>query len=220
MIESYLRDVRRWLVGPPHERDETVRELESHLSEAEASGDLEGALARLGSPREAAAAVSRADLDTSAPIRARAVAALIDHFPLLVATVVVAVLDFSDGGSLMVTVPTGLRLDGGWGLWNLASPLALAWSIFGVAVLEANNGTTPGKALTGIRTVSDDGTAVSLRQAIVRRIPFTFGPFLWLDVVAVLFTQGRRRVFDLAANTAVVPAASTTSAAVGTASPA
>lgn len=219
MIESYLEAVGRWLAGSPDQRAESLAELEAHLRDATASGDLDGALERLGSPREAAAALSRVDLATPAAPGARALAALVDHAPLAVATVLVAVLDIADGGPLLVTLPAGLRLDGGWGYWNLATPLALAWSVFGVALLEATNGTTPGKTLARIRTVSEDGTAVSLRQAIVRRIPLTFGPFLWIDVLAVLFTRGRRRIFDLAAHTSVV-ATAPTSAATGSVTPA
>lgn len=215
MIESYLRDVERRLVGSPDQKRETLAELESHLRDAEASGDLEDALDRLGSPREAAAAFSSAVHRSPALRRARALAALVDYSPLLAATVVVAALDVSDGGSLMITFPAGLRLDGGWGLWNLATPLALAWSVLGVALLEVGNGRTPGKALAGIQTVSDDGTAVGMRQAIVRRIPLTFGPFLWLDVIATAFTRGRRRLFDLAAHTMVVTAPSANRAPAG-----
>lgn len=208
MIQPYLREVEGWLVGSQEEKAKRLRELEAHLHEAEAAGDLEGALERFGSPREAAATFSQLEEARPAPPLARALAALVDYLPLVAATVAVGLFDAFDGTSgISLSVPAALVVDGRWELWqNLVTPIALLWSVLGVAILEARNGRTPGKALTGVRTVSDDGTAITLRQAVLRRVPLLFGPFVWLDVVAAAFIDRRRRVFDLVAHTVVVAA--------------
>ena len=56
MTEQFLRDFEACLIGSRAEKAEWVAELSAHLEQAAEAGDLEGALARLGSPKEAAAA--------------------------------------------------------------------------------------------------------------------------------------------------------------------
>src|SRR5260370_32703110 len=89
MIEEYLNAFESHLIGTSVERAEWRAELASHLQQAEQAGDLDGALHRLGSPREAAAAFRTARPLRPAPISPPVRPAMIDH--ALVAAVTASV---------------------------------------------------------------------------------------------------------------------------------
>ena len=207
MIESYVQRFDVCLIGSPAEKREWHAELVGHLEEARENNDLEAALGRLGSPREAAAAFRAArPLDAASLVR-RWVAQAIDHIPLLVVTAAIAIHQIMEGGhSFGLGFPFGLAISSDDPLWvNLARALSVLWSWAGLAVVEsAARGRTPGKALLTLRTVSDDGTTVSLGQALARRWSILLGMLAWLDWGGALFTRRRQRLLDLLAHTLVV----------------
>jgi uncharacterized RDD family membrane protein YckC len=91
-------------------------------------------------------------------------------------------------------------------LYALAVPLALAWSIIGLGLMESRFASTPGKRMFGISVVTETGVRISLRAGVMRRISFLLGPLAWLDWIPFLANR-RRRLLDYLAQTNVVEAA-------------
>jgi uncharacterized RDD family membrane protein YckC len=189
------------------ERGSIEVDLRSHLEETIAGeGTLGAAIARFGSPGDVARGYLAELPLHPASIGKRVLAFLLD--------VGVGVLVLGAAGLLLsLNALTLATLAGGndWssmsggvflvfviGLIATVSLLSLAY----FPVLEWRYGQTLGKRIMGIQVVADDGTAVGLGQAIVRRIPF-FLEFFWIDAIVALFTERRQRAFDLVAGTLV-----------------
>jgi uncharacterized RDD family membrane protein YckC len=90
----------------------------------------------------------------------------------------------------------------GW-LTGLVLSLAL------LVLLQGIKGTTPGKALMGIRTVGADGRAPGIGKALVRWLLLAVDLFPWcipglLGLIVAGTTKGHQRVGDKAASTFVV----------------
>lgn len=207
MIESFVRRFDACLVGSPAERKEWHAELEGYLEDARESDDLVDALDRLGSPRQAAAAFRAARPLDPASLGRRWAAQVIDHMPLLIVTAAIGVHQILEGGhTFALGFPLGLVISSDDPLWvNLARGLSALWSWVGLAFIEsAARGRTPGKAIFGLRTVSDDGTAVSFGQTLARRWSVLLGLLAWIDWGAALCTRQRQRLLDLFAHTLVV----------------
>lgn len=209
MIEPYVRAFERWVVGDRREKPARSAELRAHLEAADQAGELDRALARLGTPRQAASSFGVGHERPAASLRARALAGLVDYAPYLAASVAINVfnvLRFRHGGhGLSIIFPASIEWNTEYSLiQNILSPLAVAWAILGLALIEVRWGRTPGKALLGLRTISDDGTAVSFGQGVVRRLSILLGPLVFLDVVFALRTPRRQRGFDMLAHTEVV----------------
>jgi hypothetical protein len=79
-----------------------------------------------------------------------------------------------------------------------------------LVVLQGLTGWTPGKLLTGIRTVAEDGRRPGLVKAFLRWIMWVVDGFPYifplLGGILALTTQGHRRVGDMVAKTFVVRA--------------
>jgi len=83
--------------------------------------------------------------------------------------------------------------------------LAALWWFLGLTVMEWRYGRTPGKAMNGLRVVSEDGIALSFGQAVVRRLTLVFsGPLQIIDWVFALFDARRQRAVEKLAHTLVV----------------
>lgn len=194
MIHAYVKEFSRWAAGSRAHRDAVVRELEAHLREAEIAGQLEETLERLGSPRQAARAFSEGHPLVPAAFAWRAAAAMADLLPLgVLLSIAYWHPDWPGGDDLLdVTRFVLIGLAVLW--WNLVLPIA-----------EGRTGRTPGKAMFGLRVMSDDGTAISRGQAFLRRVTVFFGfPLLLLDLPIALHDQRHRRAFDRVAGTLVV----------------
>lgn len=90
---------------------------------------------------------------------------------------------------------------------TVAFVLWLALGIGYHALLEWRFGKTLGKYLVGIRAVNGDGSALTLRSAVVRnalRLVDFLPLFYAVGIVALLVSDGQRRLGDRAADTAVV----------------
>lgn len=206
-IDDYLKRFDASVIGSSAEKREWHAELASSLEDAKESGDLQGALDRLGPPREAAASFRAANPLPLASLQRRFMAQGIDFLPIVVVAALGAAHQLAEGdGSFALGFPVGLVLSSADPLWlNVVRGLVAVWSWLGLAAIEAAwSGRTPGKALMGLRTVSDDGTVVTLGQAIARRWSILFGVPAWIDWAGALFTDRRQRLLDLLAHTIVV----------------
>lgn len=221
MIEEFLREFEANLVGTPAEKAEWVAELSAHLDQAREAADLEATLARLGSPRQAAAEFRTARPLRSAPLRRRLAAVLIDVVPLLIVVVASFAEQQAQHGHASLVFPPWFAVDiktPGVRWYQVATPLAQLWILFGLGAIEARTGRTPGKALMGLRTVSQDGTPMKLSQSFGRRLSILAGPLVYVDwlfstdrVRALLADLGvriergrRQRLLDMIFHTVVI----------------
>jgi len=142
-----------------------------------------------------------------AGIGSRFLAAIIDT--LLIAglqvlvnvTLVLAVLAFSEGDSLMGGVAAG---------WLVAAFGLLAFVFFWGYYIFFDvvwNGQSPGKRIVGLRVIRQDGMPISLAESAIRNIlrlvdflPISYG----VGLVTMFFDRHARRLGDLAAGTLVV----------------
>ncbi len=91
----------------------------------------------------------------------------------------------------------------GW-LVGLAYGVAVMW------ILQGLTGMTPGKAVFGIRTVNEEGTAPGLGKAFIRWLLWIVDALPYCTVVplvggiAAMASKGHRRVGDMAAKTYVI----------------
>ena len=205
MIEDYLRDFEAHLVGSPAQKSEWCAELRAHLEDAATHGDLDDAIERLGSPRAAAAAFRAGSSLALAGSRRRWAAAWIDHVPLIAVCIAIAIEGVASHKPFSLLLPPPPFFGSDYSLFrNVITALGLLWSYVALALIEARQGRTPGKALLALRTVAADGTNMTRPQAFRRRVPILFGPLVWIDVIAAKFTERQQRVFDLLASTVVI----------------
>jgi uncharacterized RDD family membrane protein YckC len=211
--ENYLKEFERWTAGPAPRREALKAELAEHLREAEAAGELGSALTRLGPPRDAAKAFAAGRELKPAPLGRRICAFLIDvAIPLLFAGVVVAIGTAVGSGETAPGFFDENATDARSVVWTAlevgaAMLLGLAglWWFFGLTVVEWRYGRTPGKAVMGLRVVSEDGISLSFGQAVVRRLTLVFsGPLQIIDWVFALFDARRQRGVEKMAHTLVV----------------
>jgi hypothetical protein len=117
-------------------------------------------------------------------------------------------LHSEDSGICFVTGDTVHYSDGDWlGAFSL--------SLYGIAiflhvVLQAITGWTPGKLMTGLRVVQEDGRKAVFWRILVRWLLWIVDGLPFAGLVAFitgLTTTGHRRVGDMVAKTYVVPKA-------------
>jgi uncharacterized RDD family membrane protein YckC len=206
VIDDYADEFDRWVVGTDAHKAEVRAELVAHLHEADEAGDLQGTLARLGSPRSAAAAFSEARPLEGAPSMKRWWAALLDNAPLVGVGLAIPILALVDGahGFTYSVVPFININKGLSGLQNIGVPLAIAWSVLVLAYFETRSGQTPGKRLLRLRTISVSGARPSFRQALVRRLTFLTGWFAIVDWFIGVLDPRHQRLFDRLAHTRVI----------------
>lgn len=128
----------------------------------------------------------------------------IPGFDYIIAAIPPTVQYASGNGCMMITpLPSVCGIYHGSMLLHLGLPLALTWSIIGLAFLESRTASTPGKHLMGLQTVTITGIKASLTTTILRRLSFLLGPLAWLDWSPLLWND-RRRILDLLVGTRVV----------------
>lgn len=225
-INEYAAEFTRHLVAPAGERERRRAELVGHLTDAAEAGELTEALDRLGDPEAAAGSFAPEGSVPPAPVRRRFAAAAIDNLPLVVVTVALAIQQairlWSHDGTITLMFPPVLSFqsddvcvtvaplscarelypDAG-SLYRIGVPLALAWSILGLGILDWRTGRTPGKRLLRLVVVSDTGLRIRPGKALLRRVSFLAGPFAWLDWIPLLWGD-RRRLLDRVTATKVV----------------
>jgi uncharacterized RDD family membrane protein YckC len=197
VIERYARKFERHLTGSAHDRARSRAELIAHLSDAAEAGELAEVLHRLGDPETAARAFARENSLRPAPLNRRLAAAVIDAIPIIAVTVVLAVPEFIRGNNIRVIFPPFLPGSSADLLRLVGIPLALVWSTLILGFLEGVAGTTPGKRILRLRTVTTMGLRIPLAVAVVRRLSFLIGPFAWLDWCLALRPSRQRGLEQL-----------------------
>jgi uncharacterized RDD family membrane protein YckC len=220
-IDQFADDVQRRLACEPREAARRREELVEHLRDAAEAGALDEALTSLGSPEQAAAAFARELAAPDASFERRIGAALVDNLPLIGVSVALAVQGLVGGNGTLLAFPPHAYLEigdacvstvpgGGCGeytnpglLYAIGMPLALAWSILVLGILESRFGGSPAKLLFGLRVVTEDGLRIRPAAGVIRRLSFLLGPLAWIDWVPFLAGR-RRRLLDHLAATRVV----------------
>jgi uncharacterized RDD family membrane protein YckC len=212
--ENYLKEFQRWTAGPQKRREALSAEFAEHLREAEAAGDLGPALERLGPPRDAAKTFAAGHALQPAPLGRRIVAAMIDFaLPFLLVVAVIAAGTFLGSDARQDLLQFGRDVaaerEPVFGvLQSIAAFLlmsALLWWLIGLTVAEWRLGRGPGKALLGLRVVTEEGIAPTFGQVVVRRLTLVFsGPLQLIDWAFALFDPRRQRAVEKLAHTMVI----------------
>ncbi|HVE92253.1 MAG TPA: RDD family protein [Actinomycetota bacterium] len=205
-IGDYRSQFERW-IGLPRHRRELGAELGAHLTEADAAGRLTGALQRLGPPREAARSMV-----SGLPLRPahwglRACGYVIDLLVSAAPTLLYSLWAHNIKGA----VSSRFGCLDSWDCfrsdpWLVATvAFAAAWFVAGLTLMEWRLGRTPGKSILKLRVLSEDGTSISLGQAVVRRLPLVFsGGLQIIDWLMAVPGPNHQRGFDRIAKTLVV----------------
>jgi len=93
------------------------------------------------------------------------------------------------------------------GLWLLAIQLLIMFTVYvGYFVFFETlwQGQTPGKRSVKIRVISDDGTIITLTQAILRSLLRPIDDLFFIGVYLIIFTKLEKRIGDLVAGTLVI----------------
>jgi uncharacterized RDD family membrane protein YckC len=215
MNQNYLKEFQRWTAGPKERREALSAEFAEHLREAEAAGELGSTLERLGPPRDAAKAFAAGhDLHT-APLGRRIVAFLIDcAIPALIVAAIVAIGTFlgsEQATNDLAQFARDLEQERE-PIWSSVQVLAaltglfgFGWWVIGLTIMEWRYGRGPGKAAMGLRVVTEEGTAPSFGQVVVRRLTLVFsGPLQLIDWAFALFDDRRQRAVEKLAHTMVI----------------
>jgi uncharacterized RDD family membrane protein YckC len=215
MNENYLKEFQRWTAGPDKRREALSAELTEHLSGAEAAGELGSTLERLGPPRDAAKAFAAGHALHPAPLPRRIGAAVIDFLiPILVVLTVATIAAFAasdDPGGILAEFGRDVAADrepefGVVGsIAALIAMLGMVWWVIGVTIMEWRVGRGPGKALLGLRVVTEEGIAPTFGQVVIRRLTLIFsGPLQLIDWGFALFDPRHQRAVEKLAHTMVI----------------
>jgi uncharacterized RDD family membrane protein YckC len=192
-IGSYIDEVLDNLPPGFPGRDRIAADLRAHIEESVAAGEEpESVMARMGTPAEVAEELSRGHELHYAPWLRRIGAAAVDV-------------------ALLMTV-MGLIVLVGMLFIERINPWVMPACIMGVSVIplayfwvaEAMTRQTIGKWLFGLVVANEKGGAVSMQQALVRRLSIVFSGALALDALIMLFTRKRQRGLDMVAHTVVL----------------
>lgn len=199
-VDRYIENVLRHVFAKPEDRQRLEADLRSHFAEAEADGRTPREIIdSLGTPEEVAAAFNAEREFRYAGFWQRFVAFLGDLGLLIWLTVPVLATGFLLG--VLGEEPTAATIVriGFVGLMFLT--LIGVW-IFYFPLLEGHSGRTLGKHLMRIRVIGEDGSAIGLGQAFVRRLSLYF-EMLWIDALFIPFTDKKQRALDIIAKTVV-----------------
>jgi uncharacterized RDD family membrane protein YckC len=91
--------------------------------------------------------------------------------------------------------------------WSLAIGLLISFALFTgyfIYFETLRQGQTPGKRLTNIRVIRDDGRPVGLSQAVLRSLLRPIDDLLFAGALLILLGQKEKRIGDLVAGTLVI----------------
>jgi uncharacterized RDD family membrane protein YckC len=212
--ENYLKEFQRWTAGPESRRQALSAEFAEHLNEADAAGELGSALERLGPPRDAAKAFAAGHTLCPAPLGRRMMAATLDFaIPFLVVLAVIAAGTFLGSDARRDLLEFGRDVaaerEPVFGvLQSIAAFLLMAsllWWMVGLTIVEWRFGRGPGKAILGLRVVTEEGIAPLFGQVVVRRLTLVFsGPLQLIDWAFALFNSRHQRAVEKLAHTMVI----------------
>jgi uncharacterized RDD family membrane protein YckC len=182
------------------ERQRIEMALEARL---DPSITIEQAIATYGHPREVAEFYLASVPLEPAPFFRRVIAALIDIPSVMISGFLFFYLMWKvigTGESFIAAIMLGNPVAIG-----LCFATLILMSPMYYVIAETWTSQTVGKAIMGLRTVSESGTKVSVGQAIVRQLPLFFS-FYVFDALFALFTRKKQRLFELLSKTRVVRA--------------
>ncbi|MGH2808259.1 MAG: RDD family protein [Actinomycetota bacterium] len=215
MNQNYLKEFQRWTAGPKARREMLSAEFAEHLREAEAAGELGSTLTRLGPPRDAAKAFAAGHELRKAPLARRITAFLMDAaIPAVIVMVALAIATAigseQEGREVyMFFEDLAAERTPVWGALQALAAVIVGlggmWWVLGLTIMEWRYGRGPGKAMMGLRVVTEDGIAPTFGQVIIRRLTLVFsGPLQIIDWVFALFDPRRQRAVEKLAHTLVV----------------
>ena len=215
MNQNYLKEFQRWTAGPQKRREALSAEFAEHLREAEAAGELGSTLERLGPPRDAAKAFAAGHDLRPAPLARRIGAAMIDFaipaLAVLAVVVIGTIVGSEDAGHRLAEFARDMEQEREpvWGVLQAVAAasvgLAFMWWVVGLTIMEWRYGRGPGKAVLGLRVVTEEATAPSFGQVVVRRLTLVFsGPLQLIDWAFALFDPRRQRAVEKLARTMVI----------------
>lgn len=197
-VDEYIHDVVRW-IPDSQDRERAEQDLLARLPRHAHIADI---VAQYGPPRRLAESYVAGQELESAPFFRRVIAALIDIPSVMIAGLLIFYVAWkvfsSSDQNFIAAVLTG-------------NPIAIVLCVATVilmsptyyVVAESLIGRTVGKAIMGLRVVTESGTKVSMTQAIVRQIPLFFS-FYVFDAAFALFTEKKQRLFEMLSRTRVV----------------
>jgi len=137
-----------------------------------------------------------------------------DHFAGAASRLVGYAIDFGVSTGLFTLTLAGINfvaslIEGhsvSWSRADIAVTIAyLLWLFVYFAYSWAASGKTFGMAILGIRVVSADGAAATVRQAVIRTLAFPLSfLLLGLGFLGIVLQRDRRALHDLIAGTAVI----------------
>ena len=201
--DRYIDDVLRRVVLPASRKEALRQDLREHFAAAEEGHEpMDQVIRDLGEPEEVAASFMEGVELGHAGVWPR-LWALAADFGFCLLAVVPA---FFFGAALAGREGAGYSSFSAFIIFCFFVLFALA--AFGIflfyfPILEHFFGWTLGKKLMKLRVVTEQGAAIGLGPAFIRRLPFYF-ELIWLDGIFALFTEKKQRAFDMVAKTVVV----------------
>lgn len=196
IADSYIERVLAFLPRGTPQRDQIAMELRGHIAERLEGGQtMDDVLRQLGDPQSLAQSYLSAVPLELPPHGDRILAKLLDvstTVAIAAAIILVAWLAFDWEIFIVICVATILAGSFGFFIYTIAA--------------EHGSGQTIGKRRFGLQVVTEEGSPISLGQAIVRQLPVVF-QVGWIDVLFAFFTDRRQRAFELLSKTRVVRAA-------------
>lgn len=199
-VDRYIDDVLRHVFATSEDRSRLEADLRSHFAEAEAEGRTPREITEgLGTPEEVAAAFN-ADREFRYAGFWQRLFAFFGDMGLLT-LLVIPILGVGLFLGIVGEEPGEMPIL--WIVFCVFMMIALAGVfIFYFPLLEGHYGKTLGKHLMGIRVVRENGAAIGLGQAFVRRLSLYF-EMLWIDSLFIPFTEKKQRALDIVAKTVV-----------------
>ncbi|MEH2121527.1 RDD family protein [Nostoc sp.] len=154
---------------------------------------------------------------TLAGIGNRALALLIDY-TILIVTLLLFVLTWSVLSTQLLNFIEEIFTNGkNLGVWFLAIFFIIAFAIYISYFVFFETlwfGQTPGKRVSKIRVVRDDGRLIGLQQATLRALLRPFDETLFIGAFLIMLGPREKRLGDLAAGTIVIQAQTPTASAM------
>lgn len=201
--DRYIEDVLKRVVLPTSRRQALEADLREHFSAAEEGHEpVEEVIRRLGTAEEVAASFMEGVELRFAGIWARIFALFADLGFCLLSTIPAIFF----GAALRSSMENEAASFVSFVLFCFFVLFALG--VLGIFILyfpifEHFFGWTLGKRLLKLRVVTEQGAAISLGAAFIRRLPFYF-ELIWLDGIFAPFTEKKQRAFDMVAKTIVI----------------
>jgi uncharacterized RDD family membrane protein YckC len=196
--DDYIKSVLEYLPANTPLRSQIAMELRAHFAERVEHGRSEAdVLQLLGDPRALAESYLAAVPLIAPGFMTRVGAKLADIFAVgvcagLAALALIAAFDAQRDLGFAMSIGAMVMFLGG----------SVLFAVYTV-VAEAAYGRTLGKALFGLRVVTESGTRISAGQALVRQLPM-FLQIYMIDVLFALFTKRSQRAFEVLSKTRVV----------------